>query len=126
LLDRKILYVEDNFVTGELVRAIVEHLGYEAIVAPTVFDAKEMINAPLLFLMYLLDVRLPDGSGIDLCRTIRESDATTPIVIYSANAGYRGEALAAGAQEFVPKSGDTRLLETTIRRLISLPQTHNA
>ena len=38
------------------------------------------------FDLYLLDSWLPDGSGLDLCRQIREFDKATPIIFYSAAA----------------------------------------
>lgn len=38
------------------------------------------------FNLYLLDLWLPDGSGLDLCKKIREFDLKTPVVFYSAAA----------------------------------------
>jgi two-component system, NtrC family, response regulator PilR len=114
--DKKILYVEDNLDTSELVKAVLNGLGYDTSVAPNISEAKQVIlKSP--FLMFLIDVRLPDGSGIDLCRWIRESDKSTPIAVYSANPTYVTEALSAGAQAFVPKSADIDLLESTVLRL---------
>ncbi len=117
MLDRTILYVEDNLDTGELVRAVLNTLGYETTVVTNLSEARERIGASQHFTLYLIDVRLPDGSGIDLCRWIRKSDSTTPIAVYSANPTYMAEALSAGAQAFVPKSGDIELLESTVQRL---------
>ncbi len=116
-MDRTILYVEDNLDTGELVRAVLNTLGYETTVVTNLSEARERIGASQHFTLYLIDVRLPDGSGIDLCRWIRKSDSTTPIAVYSANPTYMAEALSAGAQAFVPKSGDIELLESTVQRL---------
>jgi DNA-binding response OmpR family regulator len=117
LIDRPILYIEDDLDTGELVREILSALGYEINVVTNVAKAKEVIDTDQRFLMYLLDIRLPDGNGIDLCRWIRESDSATPIAFYSANPSYSAEAFSAGAQAFVPKSGDIELLESTVQRL---------
>jgi two-component system response regulator PilR (NtrC family) len=117
LLDREILYVEDNLDTGELVRAVLDTLGYATTVVTNVSEAKQIIGTSQHFLLYLIDVRLPDGSGIDLCRWIRQSDSSTPIAVYSANSSYMADAFSAGAQAFVPKSGDIELLESTVLRL---------
>src|SRR5688572_19813754 len=38
------------------------------------------------FDLYLLDLWLPDGSGLDPCKKIREFDVKTPVVFYSAAA----------------------------------------
>lgn len=115
-VDRGILYVEDNFDTGEMVKAVLSTLGYDTTVATNVSDAKQLIRSNR-FMLFLIDVRLPDGSGIDLCRWIRESAISTPIAVYSANPSYMAEAMSAGAQAFIPKSGDIDLLESTVRRL---------
>jgi len=114
--DRSILYVEDNLDTGELVRAVLGSLGYETTIATNVSEAKQVINTSQ-FLLFLIDVRLPDGSGIDLCRWIRKADSSTPIAVYSANPTCMADALSAGAQAFIPKSGDIELLESTVQRL---------
>ncbi len=52
--------------------------------------------------IYLLDLWLPDGSGLDLCKKIREFDVKTPVVFYSAAAyeGDREAALDSGGQAY--------------------------
>src|SRR5262249_46363983 len=59
----------------------------------------------LRFDLYILDNWLPDGSGVGLCRLIREFDPQTPILFYSAAAYLRDkqEALRAGAQAYFVK-----------------------
>ena len=113
---RSILYVEDNPDTGEMVKAVLSTIGYNTTVATNVSEAKQLILMNR-FLLFLIDVRLPDGSGIDLCRWIRKSEISTPIAVYSANPSYMAEALSAGAQAFIPKSGDIDLLESTVQGL---------
>jgi DNA-binding response OmpR family regulator len=57
------------------------------------------------FDLFLLDSWLPDGSGIDLCKAIRQIDAHTPIIFYSA-AAYEDDkvlAIGAGAQGYLTK-----------------------
>jgi len=117
LVDREILYVEDSFDPGELVKVILGSLGFDTTVAANLSEAMKLIHANH-YALFLIDVRLPDGSGIDLCRWIRESDVQTPIAVYSANPSYMAEAMSAGAQAFIPKSGDIELLELTVQRLV--------
>ncbi len=38
----------------------------------------------IAFDLYILDVRLPDGTGVDLCRKLRELRPEVPIIYYSA------------------------------------------
>jgi DNA-binding response OmpR family regulator len=73
------------------------------------------------FDLYILDNWLPDGSGIGLCRTIREFDPYTPILFYSA-AGYERdieEALRSGAQAYLVKPVNPDDLEQAVEKLTS-------
>lgn len=72
------------------------------------------------FDLYLLDNWLPGGSGVELCRKIRQTDQSTPIVFYSGAAleSERAEALAAGAQAYLVKPGDVAVLLETIKQFL--------
>lgn len=101
---RRILYVEDHEDTRELVVLVLNQQDYEVTTAESISSAIE-----LAFLnkydLYLLDSWLPDGSGLELCRSIREFDERTPILFYSA-AAYevdRELALKSGAQGYLVK-----------------------
>jgi len=83
---------------------VLEGRNYEVIAAQTIAAALRFAHEQK-FDLFLLDSRLPDGSGIDLCVRIRQFDAHTPIVFYSA-AAYDADktmALAAGAQGYLTK-----------------------
>ena len=71
--------------------------------------------------LYILDYRLPEMSGIELCRLIRRTDRRTPVLFYSgmARAADREKALAAGAAEYLVKPGDLEKLTETVERLLS-------
>jgi len=74
------------------------------------------------FDLYILDNRLPDGSGVELCRLIREFDPHTPILFYSA-AGYARdmrEAMRAGAQKYLIKPDRFDELKRAVARLLSV------
>jgi len=72
------------------------------------------------FDLFLLDNWLPDGSGIELCRVIRSSDANTAIVFLSAAAYSQDhdEAMAAGATAYFDKPVDVVELERAVMGLI--------
>jgi two-component system nitrogen regulation response regulator NtrX len=55
--------------------------------------------------LYLLDVRLPDGNGIDVLRALRQADDQAPVVMISGNATIREavEATHSGAFDFLEK-----------------------
>lgn len=67
--------------------------------ADTVSKARSIMGNSR-FSLFILDIRLPDGNGIELCRWIRWFDVDTPVLIYAAtNLSYE-EVLAAGADAF--------------------------
>ncbi len=73
------------------------------------------------FDLYILDNWLPDRSGVELCRAIREFDPHTPVLFYSA-AAYEcdiEEALRAGAQDYLVKPVISDELRQAVSRLIS-------
>lgn len=73
------------------------------------------------FDLFLLDSRLPDGSGIDLCKEIRQFDAHTPIIFFSADAydSDRSMAMGAGAQGYLTKPARLSELCDLISSLIA-------
>ena len=116
---KRILCVDDEEDTRDMLCGLLGLVNCEVLTAGTAAEALEMI-ADGGFDLYLLDNWMPGGSGAELCRKIRESDPTTPIVFYSGAAldSEREEALAAGAQAYLVKPGDLGLLLETVRGLL--------
>ena len=114
---KRLLSIEDNADTCEMLKAIFEPSGYLILIAASVHEALEMLSNSMID-VFVVDIRLPDGSGIDLCRQVREHDRNTPIIVFSSNEQYRFEAVAAGANCFVDKSRSEEL-EQVVLRLMS-------
>ena len=101
-----------------MMSVLLDHYGYEAIIAASVSDALECVKSGGLALC-ILDHWLTQGNGIELCQQIRAFDSDTPIIFYSG-AGYEADiekGLAAGAQAYLVKP-DFDHLKPTIDRLI--------
>ena len=114
-----ILYVEDHEDTRDLIQLTLQQLGYVVSTVDTVAGALAM-TAHEIFDLYLLDTRLPDGSGVDLCKQLRVADHQTPIVFYSA-AAYevdRDTAIRSGAQGYLVKPTTNGELATLIGELL--------
>lgn len=72
------------------------------------------------FDLYILDRELPDGTGLELCRKIREFDNHTPVIFYAEDAGEaerRLAGLSAGAQAYLVKPDVEELAVTVLRML---------
>jgi DNA-binding response OmpR family regulator len=69
--------------------------------------------------LYLLDTRFPEGSGLDLCKQLRDSNPQTPIVFYSGDAREteKAKGLSAGADAYLVKT-NTDTVTATIFRLL--------
>lgn len=101
---RRILYIEDHDDTRELISLVLQQKEYEVVTGTTVAAGLELAQSTK-FDLYLLDSWLPDGSGIELCKRIRDFDSQTPILFYSA-AAYEADremALQSGAQAYLIK-----------------------
>lgn len=114
-----ILFVEDHEDTQELVAMLLAIEGYKVTSARTVAEALHLARSGD-FHLYLLDGRLPDGDGEELIRRLREFDAHTPIVVYSAVAYEvdKQRALAAGAQAYIVKPSGPQELEQAIAEIL--------
>ena len=115
---KRILCVDDDEDTRDMMRVLLDDYGYEAVIAASVSDALESARSGGLALC-ILDHWLTESDGIKLCQRIRAFDSDTPIMFYSG-AGYGADiqkGLAAGAQAYLVKP-DFERLRPTIDRLI--------
>ena len=116
----QILYTEDDADTRELVSFVLTISNCKVTLADS--DAKALLLAQThQFDLYLIDNWLTGGSGIDLCKKLRELDPDTPILFYSGAAYDRDkqEAFASGAQGYLTKPVDNDQLIKEVFRLIS-------
>jgi two-component system nitrogen regulation response regulator NtrX len=99
---KRILVLDDEPNIGNSLRLILEREGYAVSIARSIADAK---NAAVTADALVLDVRLPDGSGIDFLRQLRERDCTAPAVMISGHGTIAEavEATRAGAFDFLEK-----------------------
>ncbi|HEY6659803.1 MAG TPA: response regulator [Pyrinomonadaceae bacterium] len=115
-----ILYVEDDPDTRELISILLKMENYQVVLAEN-YDEALLLARVMRFDLYIMDNWMPGGSGIELCKRLREFDATTPILFYSGAAydSDKREAFASGAQAYLTKPVDNDTLITTIARLIA-------
>jgi len=117
---QKILLVEDHEDTSELMVLILRQLDYDVATAASISGALGLADSSD-FDLFVLDSMLPDGTGTDLCKHIRERNNSTPILFYSAMALERdkAEALLAGAQRYLVKPVDSEVFCRTVAEMLN-------
>jgi two-component system nitrogen regulation response regulator NtrX len=99
-----VVIVDDEPNIGRSLRMILEGEGYRVTICESAAAFRSQRHLPAADL-YLLDVRLPDGSGIDLLRTLRQDDERAVAVMISGHATIADavEATRIGAFDFLEK-----------------------
>lgn len=110
---KHVLCVDDHEDTCQVLAALLGQEGYAAQATSTQQEALTMARARR-FDLYVIDNRLPDGSGAELCRELRALDPHVPVVIYSGAAYPKDHeaAAAAGVTAYVNKPDVERLIST--------------
>jgi len=99
---------------------ILSQLNYDVATAATISGALGLADSTD-FDLFVFDSMLPDGTGTDLCKHIRERNNSTPILFYSAMAFEhdKDEALTAGAQRYLVKPVDSEVFCRTVTELLN-------
>jgi two-component system, OmpR family, response regulator RegX3 len=113
-----ILLVEDERAITEPLAEALEREGFVAALAGSAAEAMERAKASLPDLV-LLDIGLPDGSGLDVCRELRrESDV--PIIMLTARGSEadRVAGLELGADDYIVKPFSAREVMARVRAVL--------
>jgi CheY-like chemotaxis protein len=115
----RILHVEDDPDVRLLMAGSLQEFGYVVVTAATVAEALQLARE-LRFNLFILDVRLPDGTGIELCQQLRQLQPKVPVLYYSAYASEseQKEALSVCGDAYLKKPVLAEELEQTIARLL--------
>jgi DNA-binding response OmpR family regulator len=118
----RILCVDDDKDACEMISLMLKSSDYSFAVksASTAEEAFGYLENES-FDLYILDYRLPDMTGIDLCSAIRRADKETPIMFFTAMARDidRKSATMAGANDYLVKPNDLDRFTETVRQLLN-------
>ena len=81
----RILHVDDNQDTRLLMAAVLGDAQYGVMTAGTISEAMQLAK-DIEFDLFILDVRLEDGTGIELCQKLRQLQPKVGVLYYSAYA----------------------------------------
>lgn len=113
-----ILCVDDHADTCFMLQTLLGRAGSDVKSAASCAAALDVALRES-FDLFVLDVSFPDGSGIELCKQLREMQPGVPVVFYSGKAydADRRAALAACAEAYVAKPAIDQLLREVERLL---------
>ena len=116
----KILVIEDEPDIRKTLEYNLSREGYEVVVSGTLQEAKKLLEPSLSLLV--LDLMLPDGSGLDLCREIKKNSllSNIPIIILTAKDDEvdRVVGFELGADDYVTKPFSVRELILRVKAVL--------
>jgi two-component system response regulator PilR (NtrC family) len=120
---RSALVVDDERDIRELLVMTLGRMGLRCDTASSLSDARAQL-ARNRYDLCLTDMRLPDGSGIDLIAEISQKHPETPVAMITAfgNVDAAVEALKAGAFDFVAKPVELSVLRDLVRHALELKE----
>ncbi|HWP35195.1 MAG TPA: response regulator [Thermodesulfobacteriota bacterium] len=115
---KRILVVEDEPDIATLLKVLFVAAGLIVVTAGDLASARAALAEPPPPDLVVLDLVLPDGDGLELCREVRAAHPSLPVVVLTAQAGVRERAVAAGATLVVAKPFDLDRFEADVQRLL--------
>ena len=127
-MSQKILIIEDEPDIRKTLEYNISREGYKVVSASSLSEGKEQINLSD-FSLILLDLMLPDGSGLDLCREIKsdKDKSSTPIIILTAKDDEVDKVVGfeLGADDYVTKPFSVRELILRIKAILKRGESKN-
>jgi len=116
---KEILVVDDDQAIRWTLKEALQSWGFTAIEAATVAEANKLLNSHLPAAV-LLDIDLPDGSGLDVLREIKNEHHDAIVIMITGNIHIDNtiSALRGGAYDFIGKPISLEELRVTIRNAI--------
>ena len=114
----RVLIIDDHEDTAEMLKILLGEEEYDVTTAATMQEALSLA-ASKEFDLYVLDKRLPDGTGLELCTKLNQVTPGVPCILYTGDAYdiHRVEAMAAGADAYVVKPDIEGLIENVNKLL---------
>ncbi len=121
------LIVDDEPDIRELLDITLGRMNINSLAAPDLGSARRLLSEQS-FDLCLTDMRLPDGSGIELVELIGKQLPQLPVAVITAHGNMESavQALKAGAFDFVSKPVDLQILRRLVQTALKLEQGDNA
>jgi len=117
-----VLVVEDSVVTSVAIGRVIERTlqGCRIIRAQSCFEAK-LLLAVYDFHLFVVDIHLPDGCGLDLLADIAAKDSSAATIVLTADPApeNRARSTALGVQHFITKPFRPETLSKSVRQSLT-------
>jgi DNA-binding response OmpR family regulator len=113
-----VLVVDDHAELGDLLQRALRTDGHVITVVGSLAAADRALANDAIDII-VLDIDLPDGSGVDYCRTLRQRQVACPILVLTAHKDvlHRVRSLDSGADDFLSKPFAVAELRARVRAL---------
>lgn len=120
----QVLLVDDDIVNLQAAAATLRLGGYGVTLAGSAREALEKLNQNISYSLVILDVMMPEMSGYDVCRNIRQQRTVfeLPVLMLTAKTGTSEIVMGfeAGANDYLPKPFEPEELLVRVRTLTEL------
>ena len=112
-----ILIAEDEFIIRLTIAEFLRDEGYDVIETANADEALDVLKAGIPVSLVFTDVRMPDMSGVDLARRLKELGVPDPVIVITGHADVplAVEAMKAGVADFIEKPFDDEVILSAIR-----------
>lgn len=118
---RKILLIDDSEITLAMEKAVLEARGYEVVATSTLLEFEKVLQTWRPHVI-LTDIHMPEATGADICRTLKNAYGTQdiPIVLFSSLPDEELSKLAdqAGADGYLSKANGLEAMGDKIDELV--------
>lgn len=117
-----VIVIDDSVTNQVLVEALLGEEGIKVVTVSNATDAYRLIDKEPPSLI-LLDLLMPNITGIDFLKTIKQNDRVNTIPVFIVTAAntelYRNQCEVLGVQEFFPKPVDIPLLVKRVKEVLA-------
>jgi len=116
----RILIIDDEETLCYFLKESLEDRGYQAMAAHTAGDGLEQLATQRVDLV-LLDLKLPDGEGLDVLGEIRKADAELPVIVLTGHAAVETavRAMKLGAYDYLEKPVNLAQLTSSVAEVLN-------
>jgi two-component system OmpR family response regulator len=117
-VEKRVLVLEDDPDIAAVLRLTLARTGRQIRLAGTLGEARAALAAWGPPDLLVVDLVLPDGDGLALCREVKALWPQVAILVVTARTAAREQVRAAGVDAYLPKPFDPDELDTLVGRLL--------